>query len=189
MNSCFVGTFEVTSPFGMRTLKGVKEDHKGVDLVGKDDITVYAPCDGTIGSSTRVLVGTTAEWGNYIRLDSADNKYSIFMCHLASRAVAKGQKVKKGDKLGIMGSTGKSTGPHVHFEVRLKGTSTVVNPCDFIGIPNAAGKYKTSEEDETASYVAVLQKAGIVTNPELWKKKASADKDIYWLLKKASAKF
>lgn len=49
--------------------------------------------------------------------------------------------------------------------------------------------YVTSEADEIASFVAVLKKAGIITDTELWKKKASADKDIYWLLKKASAKF
>ena len=50
-------------------------------------------------------------------------------------------------------------------------------------------EYTTSKADEIASYVAVLQKAGIISNTELWKKKAEADADIYWLLKKASAKF
>lgn len=49
-------------------------------------------------------------------------------------------------------------------------------------------EYVTSEDDEIASYVAVLQKAGIITNVELWKKKAKADKDIYWLLRKTAEK-
>lgn len=134
--ACFKGKYKITSPYGNRILNGKPEFHKGVDLVGIDDKTVYAPCDGVIGTSTRVYVGATAEWGNYIRLDSADEKYSIFMCHLKSRAVVKGQKVTKGQKLGVMGNTGKSTGPHLHLEIRLKGTSTTVDPFAFFSIPN-----------------------------------------------------
>ena len=146
MNGCFKGKYKITSPYGNRILNGKPEFHKGVDLVGIDDKTVYAPCDGIIGTSTRVHVGATAEWGNYIRLDSADGKYSIFMCHLKSRAVVKGQKVTKGQKLGVMGSTGKSTGAHTHFEVRKYGTSTKENPADFIGIPNRDGTYTAVEK-------------------------------------------
>lgn len=149
MNGCFKGKYKITSPYGNRILNGKTEFHKGVDLVGIDDKTVYAPCDGIIGTSTRVYVGATAEWGNYIRLDSADGKYSIFMCHLKSRAVVKGQKVTKGQKLGVMGSTGKSTGPHTHFEVRKKGTSTAVNPSDVFGIPNKVGTYNSEIVPET----------------------------------------
>ena len=149
MNGCFKGKYKITSPYGNRVLNGKTEFHKGVDLVGIDDKTVYAPCDGVIGTSTRVYVGATAEWGNYIRLDSADGKYSIFMCHLKSRAVVKGQKVAKGQKLGVMGSTGKSTGAHTHFEVRKKGTSTAVNPSDVFGIPNKVGTYNSEVAPET----------------------------------------
>ena len=149
MNGCFKGKYKITSPYGNRVLNGKTEFHKGVDLVGIDDKTVYAPCDGVIGTSTRVYVGATAEWGNYIRLDSADGKYSIFMCHLKSRAVVKGQKVAKGQKLGVMGSTGKSTGAHTHFEVRKKGTSTAVNPSDVFGIPNKVGTYNSEIVPET----------------------------------------
>ena len=149
MNGCFKGKYKITSPYGNRVLNGKTEFHKGVDLVGIDDKTVYAPCDGVIGTSTRVYVGATAEWGNYIRLDSADGKYSIFMCHLKSRAVVKGQKVAKGQKLGVMGSTGKSTGAHTHFEVRKKGTSTAVNPSDVFGIPNKVGTYNSEVAPKT----------------------------------------
>ena len=149
MNGCFKGKYKITSPYGNRILNGKPEFHKGVDLVGIDDKTVYAPCDGIIGTSTRVYVGATAEWGNYIRLDSADGKYSIFMCHLKSRAVVKGQKVAKGQKLGVMGNTGKSTGAHTHFEVRKKGTSTAVNPSDVFGIPNKVGTYNSEVAPET----------------------------------------
>jgi hypothetical protein len=71
------------------------------------------------------------------------------MCHLASRAVAKGQKVTKGQKLGVMGNTGYSFGAHTHFEVRKKGTTTTVNPSDVFGIPNKVtpeGEYYISDD-------------------------------------------
>lgn len=151
MNSCFKGKFKLTSPYGMRTINGVTEYHNGVDLVALEDKTVYAPCDGTIGTSTIITnkSNKTWEWGEYIRLDTADGTYSIYLCHLAKRYVKKGQKVKKGDKLGVMGSTGKSTGPHTHFEVRKKGTSTAVNPSDVFGIPNKVGTYNSEIVPET----------------------------------------
>lgn len=150
--ACFKGKYKITSPYGNRILNGKAEFHKGVDLVGIDDKTVYAPCDGVIGASTIVTskANKTWEWGNYVRLDTADGKYSAFMCHLASRAVAKGQKVTKGQKLGVMGNTGYSFGAHTHFEVRKKGTSTAVNPSDVFGIPNKVGTYNSEIVPETS---------------------------------------
>lgn len=149
--ACFKGKYKITSPYGNRILNGKSEFHKGVDLVGIDDKTVYAPCDGVIGASTIVTTKSnkTWEWGNYIRLDTADGKYSVFMCHLASRAVAKGQKVTKGQKLGVMGNTGYSFGAHTHFEVRKKGTTTTVNPSDVFDIPNKVGTYNSEIVPET----------------------------------------
>ena len=157
--ACFKGKYKITSPYGNRILNGKPEFHKGVDLVGIDDKTVYAPCDGIIGASTIVTTKSnkTWEWGNYIRLDTADWKYSVFMCHLASRAVTKGQKVKKGDKLGVMGNTGYSFGAHTHFEVRKKGTSTTVNPADFIGIPNKVGTYTSEDVAKNATTTKKLE--------------------------------
>lgn len=149
MNICFKGKFKVTSGYRLPE----RPAHYGIDLVGLSDKTVYAPCDGVIGSSTIVTdkANKTWEWGNYVRLDTSDGKYSIFLCHLASRAVVKGQKVKKGDKLGVMGNTGKSSGAHTHFEVRKKGTSVRVNPADFIGIPNKVGTYTAEAIAKTAT--------------------------------------
>ena len=135
----FNGRVKVTSTFGNRTLNGAADYHKGLDLVALDDITLRAPCDGVIGSSTIITDknNLTWQWGNYIRLDTADGLF-VFMCHLASRAVEAGQRVKKGDVIGVMGNTGYSTGPHTHFEVRnAKGES--LNPAQFLGIENKAG--------------------------------------------------
>lgn len=178
----------------MRVLNGATSEHYGIDLVGEDDTTVYAPCDGVIGASTivRDKSNRTWEWGNYIRLDTEDKKYSIYLCHLASRAVSAGRAVKKGDKLGMMGSTGYSFGAHTHYEVRKYGTAVKVNPADFIGIPNRVGTYEAiwddGEAQEIAEYISVLNKAGIIENVELWKRKVASDKDIYWLLRKTAAK-
>lgn len=195
MKSCFEGKFRVTSPYGMRS-SGM---HNGIDLVGINDTTVYAPCDGVIGASTIILdkSNKTWEWGNYVRLDTADGAFSVYLCHLSSRAVSKGQKVKKGDKIGVMGYTGKTDpigvgGTHTHFEVRKYGTSEKVDPAEFIGIPNKVGTYEAVRDDdeaqEIAGYISILNKAGIIDNIELWKRKAAQDKDIYHLLRKAAGK-
>ena len=133
------GKVTLTSHFGWRTLNGQRDYHKGVDLSGTDK-TLVAPCDGVIGSST-IITDTsnlTWQWGNYIRIDTADG-LKIFMCHMASRKVKVGQKVKAGDVVGIEGNTGYSFGSHCHFEVRKNGVS--VDPTPYLGIPNEWGQY------------------------------------------------
>lgn len=144
--------------------------HNGLDLVGVDDITVYAPCDGVVVSSKIVTdkSNLTWQWGNYVRIDVA-NGYSVYLCHLKSRNVKTGQKVKKGDKIGVMGNTGYSFGAHTHFEVRNVKTNKAVNPCDWSGIPNKAGTY-VAEINSKAS-----EKAG-------GRKMLESGNDIVWQL-------
>lgn len=135
------GTVRVSSPYGMRTISGVREMHKGVDLVGSDK-TIVAPCDGKIGwageYNDKLRGGNTWEWGKYIRIETEDG-YKIYLCHMAAVAVKAGQAVKAGDVLGREGTTGKSTGSHCHFEVRYGGKST--DPTPMLGIANRAGSY------------------------------------------------
>lgn len=138
----------MTSPFGWRVINGYNDYHKGLDLVALDDITLIAPCDGVIGTSAIITDHNNAtwEWGNYIRLDCPNGLY-IFMCHLKERFVKAGQKVKRGDKLGIMGNTGYSFGAHTHFEIRtVYGES--LNPCRYLDIPNVCAIYKNEEIDD-----------------------------------------
>lgn len=206
--ACFKGKYKVTSPYGNRTLNGKTAMHSGVDLVGLDDITVYAPCDGVIGASTIVTSKSnkTWEWGNYVRLDSSDGKYSIYMCHLASRSVTKGMKVKKGEKLGVMGNTGYSFGAHTHFEVRKKGTSTAVNPADVFDIPNKVGTYTSDAVDDTARkelesgndivWQLMNGRLGVEINePERAVKALDKAKDdaefmsLYWIIRKVVNKY
>lgn len=139
------GKVELTSRFGWRTLNGVLNNHKGIDLVGRTTKTVVAPCDGTVAVSTMLDQATdttlTWQWGNYVRLDTADG-LKIYLCHLAERKVKAGDKVKTGDVIGIEGNTGYSFGSHLHFEIRKNGAS--VNPCTYLGIANAAGTHEVS---------------------------------------------
>jgi hypothetical protein len=134
------GKVELTSKFGLRTLNGKPNNHKGIDLVGRTTKTVVAPCDGVVGQSAIFDRATdrtgTWEWGNYVRIDTEDG-LKIYMCHLAERKVKSGDKVKAGDVIGIEGNTGYSFGSHLHFEIRKNGVS--VNPCTYLGIPNAWG--------------------------------------------------
>ena len=152
------GTVRVSSPYGMRTISGVREMHKGVDLVGSDK-TIVAPCDGKIGwageYNDKLRGGHTWEWGKYIRIETEDG-YKIYLCHMAAVAVKAGQAVKAGDVLGREGTTGKSTGSHCHFEVRYGGKST--DPTPMLGIANRAGSYPV----QAAEYAAlVCRKAGL----------------------------
>lgn len=156
------GTVRVSSPYGMRTLSGVREMHKGVDLVGSDK-TIVAPCDGKIGwageYNDKIRGGNTWEWGKYIRIETEDG-YKIYLCHMAAVAVKAGQAVKAGDVLGREGTTGKSTGSHCHFEVRYGGKST--DPTPLLGIANRVGSYPVQAAEPGEDFAEmVCKKAGL----------------------------
>lgn len=143
------GTVTFTSRFGWRTLSGKLDNHKGIDLVGTDK-TLVAPCDGVVAVSTMLNPATdktlTWQWGNYIRIDTPDG-LKVYMCHMSERKVKAGQKVKAGDVVGIEGSTGYSTGSHLHLEIRKNGVS--VNPCTYLGIPNEWAQYPVAKQKKT----------------------------------------
>lgn len=119
--------------------------HNGLDIVGDDCKDVICPVEGVVRSSTIITnkKDKTWEWGNYVRVDDAQGN-RLFFCHLASRAAAVGQRVKPGDKLGVMGNTGYSFGAHTHFEARKADGKTRLNPAEYLGIANAEGTYTES---------------------------------------------
>ena len=141
MTSCFKGKFKVTSPRGYRTLGGSKEYHGGMDLVAMgSDKSVYAIADGKVDAAPYEAGG----FGYYVRQILPDGR-RIYYGHMAkgSVCVKAGQTIKKGDKLGVMGSTGNSTGAHTHIELRVKGTSKEsLDISEFTGIPNKIGIYE-----------------------------------------------
>ena len=136
-NCCFKGRYRVTSPRGYRGA----EFHKGIDLVAMDDTTVYSICDGTVKTAYQANGA-----GNYVTVTMADGRRVLYM-HLAKFLVKDGATVKKGTPLGVMGSTGNSTGPHTHLELRPAGTtSDSLDICEFTGITNKVGTYGAGED-------------------------------------------
>ncbi|MBQ8208549.1 MAG: peptidoglycan DD-metalloendopeptidase family protein [Clostridia bacterium] len=138
----FLGGFKVTSPYGERTLNGKTDFHRGLDIVGLKTKEVRAVIGGRVLTSQIITDRTdlTWQWGNYICI-LGDDGNCIYYCHLDSRAAVTGQRVEKGDIIGIMGNTGYSFGAHTHFEVRKSDRRTAIDPAEYLGIPNAAGEY------------------------------------------------
>ena len=154
MICCFKGNFRITSPRGERVLNGRKEFHKGIDMVGMDDITVYSVCEGV---ATTGFEANGA--GNYIVVTMSDGRRVLYM-HLAKFLVTNGKKVKKGEPIGIMGNTGNSYGAHTHIELRKSG-ETIGNGDTTIKYnlwknKNAIATATISNEDESYSVVETL---------------------------------
>lgn len=162
----------VTSAYGKRVLNGASDNHKGYDLVGVGSKDVTAAVGGTVVQSRIVTdkSNLTWQWGNYVCIKTDAGQYHYY-CHLASRAVSKGQRVNAGDRIGVMGSTGYSFGAHLHFEVRKSDGKTTVSPEGVLGIPNKAGTYteKVSLEED----LKVLVKHKVITTPEYWRAQAA----------------
>ncbi len=102
--------------------------HRGIDVAAKAGTVVRAPADGVIGVATEHFEESPAS-GTVILIDHGDG-WTTFYAHLGSLEVAEKQKVSKNDVIATVGSTGKSTGPHLHFEIRHQGEH--VNPAEFV---------------------------------------------------------
>lgn len=116
----------MSSNFGMRShpVSGGRRMHKGIDLAAPTGTPVYASADGIVG---------LARWGRgyglYIKIDHGAELETRY-AHLSRLAVAAGDRVEKGEVIGYVGSTGRSTGPHLHYEVRVDGVA--VNPIHYM---------------------------------------------------------
>lgn len=114
--------------------------HTGIDLTG-ESLKIYSSCNGVVART-----GWDNSYGNFIVVkNNADGRYHWF-CHLAKIGVSKGQSVSRTSVIGIMGSTGNSTGKHLHFEIRNKSNKYAdnSNPADYMGIPNKVGSYDSA---------------------------------------------
>lgn len=145
----FDSKMRITSAYGMRTdpISGQRTRHGGLDIVGEDYI-IRSVVDGVVAVSQMVTDKSNAtwQWGNYVCVLGDDGNY-IYYCHMAERRVDRGERVKAGDVLGIMGTTGYSTGDHLHFEVR-NGANAVQDPAAYLGIPNEVGEVKITDARE-----------------------------------------
>ncbi|MBV9719075.1 MAG: peptidoglycan DD-metalloendopeptidase family protein [Candidatus Eremiobacteraeota bacterium] len=110
-------TGTITSPFGWRSnpFGGGPEFHQGLDIAAPTGTTVTAAAGGTV-----LMAQWYGGYGNYILIDHGGG-YSTGYGHLSAMYVSSGQSVQRGQAIGAVGSTGQSTGPHLHFEVRIAG--------------------------------------------------------------------
>jgi len=119
----FKGRHRISSPFNLARLHPITKrisPHKGVDFSMPVGTPVYATGDGVV---TRVKNHRYA--GKYIEIKH-DGRYLTRYMHLSRITVKRGQKVKRGERVALSGNTGRSTGPHLHYEIHIKGRA--VNP-------------------------------------------------------------
>ncbi len=102
----------------------IRKFHAGMDFSAKPGTPVYASGDATVIRANNVMSG----YGNLIILRHGFG-YETYYAHLSKYNVKVGQKVKRGDVIGFVGNTGRSEGPHLHYEVHINGK--VVNPINF----------------------------------------------------------
>ncbi|MBV8531761.1 MAG: peptidoglycan DD-metalloendopeptidase family protein [Candidatus Eremiobacteraeota bacterium] len=110
-------TGTITSPFGWRSnpFGGGPEFHQGLDIAAPTGTTVMAAAAGTV-----IMAQWYGGYGNYVLIDHGGG-YSTGYGHLSAIFVSTGQTVARGQAIGAVGSTGESTGPHLHFEIRIAG--------------------------------------------------------------------
>ena len=117
---------EVTSGFGWRSSPwgGGSELHQGIDIANSMGTPIFATADGVVVQS-----GWSGGYGNIVQIDHGNGIETIYG-HNSRILVNSGQSVKKGQVISYLGSTGRSTGPHVHYEIRVNGTA--VDPIRFL---------------------------------------------------------
>ena len=118
--------YEVTSPFGSRDdpINALTGIHEGVDLGAPEGTPVLASGDAVVASA-----GPRDRYGNLVELDHGMGIHTRY-AHLSRVLVTPGDKVLRGTPIGLLGTTGRSTGPHLHYEVRMGEQPT--NPMKFI---------------------------------------------------------
>lgn len=122
-----VKTAAFTSGYGVRSdpFRGSSAMHAGIDLAGPSGTPIYATADGTVQRAG----WNSGGYGNLIEIDHGrgiETRYG----HLSKILVSPGQRIRRGEIIGRMGSTGRSTGSHLHYEVRIDGRA--VNPVPFM---------------------------------------------------------
>ncbi len=115
-----------SSGYGRRgaPLKGASTNHKGIDLAAPLGTPIYATADGIVSRS-----GWAKGYGKVVYIDHGNGIQTRY-AHMSGIAAGEGERVRKGDVVGYVGSTGNSTGNHLHYEVRVDGVP--MNPSSFM---------------------------------------------------------
>ena len=116
----------LSSGFGWRKspFTGLREFHRGLDISARRGTPIIAPADGIV-----ITAGKDLHLGRFVKIKHND-KFTTLYGHMLEHKVEKGQEVKRGDLIGLMGNTGMSTGYHLHYEVRKDNVS--INPRNHI---------------------------------------------------------
>ena len=133
----------MSSPFGARSFFNGKprSPHTGLDIAAPTGTPVRAPAPGTA-----VVIGDFFFNGKTVLLDHGGGLVTMY-CHLSRVDVIKGQDVPRDQVIGAVGTTGRSTGAHLHWTVRVRGVS--VDPEQFMSVFNALGKHRANPVDQS----------------------------------------
>ncbi len=125
----------VSSSFGVRAdpILGMPAIHSGMDFRAPSGSKAYVTAEGTV-----VKAGWNGGYGRMVEVRH-ENGFTTRYAHLSRIEVTEGQKLQRGDVVGNVGSSGRSTGPHLHYEVRRNGTA--MNPLRFLKIGKKVGQY------------------------------------------------
>lgn len=125
-----VQKLSLTSNFGVRSdpFNGGARMHKGVDIPGPVGTPIYATADGIVNRS-----GWASGYGNLVQISHGHGMETRYG-HMSKVLVAANSYVRRGQVIGLMGSTGRSTGSHLHYEVRVDGQA--INPIPFVAGPD-----------------------------------------------------
>lgn len=121
----------LTAGFGYRRspFTGLRQMHEGVDISNSVGTPVIAPADGMVS-----YAGPLGGFGNVISIDHG-HSISTFYAHLQQHKVSQGRRIKRGDLIALVGTTGRATGPHLHYEIQVNGSP--VNPSKYVIDPEA----------------------------------------------------
>lgn len=140
-----VQKLQFTSNFGIRTdpFRGTAAMHSGVDIPGPTGTPIYATADGVVSHA-----GRQGGYGNMVEINHGKGIATRYG-HLSRIIVADNTRVKRGQLIALMGSTGRSTGPHLHYEVRIDGHA--VNPVPFL----TTADYLLAAQDRAVGQIPV----------------------------------
>lgn len=146
----YKSTFRVSQAYWNLRADGTR--HQGYDLVGIDDKEIYSTVYGKVIRAGWENAANHAQgWGQRVVVQIGSTKYFMYFGHLSSIAVVTGQLVTPGTLIGTEGSTGHSSGSHLHWEIRYGDKKTGVRSvAQYAGIPNTASKTSHSAEDGAA---------------------------------------
>ena len=121
----------LTAGFGYRRspFTGLRQMHEGVDISNTVGTPVIAPADGLVS-----YVGPLGGFGNVISIDHG-HKISTFYGHLHRLRASQGERVRRGDVIAFVGTTGRATGPHLHYEIQVNGSA--VDPSKYVIDPES----------------------------------------------------